>query len=300
VTPVLTNQRPVVATLAELNERLAAIDEAEDERFVHGSLTSIGHNFAVEREHLLPLPADAYDTGLDLCPTVHRNGRITVRQSYYSVPARFIGQRVRVSLRANEVVVFDGARQVARHPRLTRRYDYHDILDHYLEVLLVKPGAFAGAAALAAARAEGSFTAAHEAFWAAARQAHGEREGTRALIEVLLLHRQLPAAAVIAGVEAVLRAKAASFELVAIEARKALEEGIGAHEAADHVDGEAATGDGAMPPAGAQDKDEAVPGPPRARVISLLARLPADARPVPSIAKYDRLLKRRPTTEGTA
>ncbi|MER7707711.1 hypothetical protein ABTX81_33035 [Kitasatospora sp. NPDC097605] len=87
----------------------------------------------------------------------------------------------------------------------------------------VEPGAFAGAAALAQARSEGTFTSVHEAFWAAAREAHGEREGTRALIEVLLLHRQLPAGAVVAGMETVLRAKSCSAELVAIEARKAME-----------------------------------------------------------------------------
>ncbi|MFJ7276266.1 ATP-binding protein [Kitasatospora sp. NPDC098663] len=92
-----------------------------------------------------------------------------------------------------------------------------------LEILLVKPGAFAGAAALAQARAEGGFTRVHEAFWAAAKQKAGDREGTRMLIEVLLLHRQLPAAAVVAGMETVLKVGSVSTDLVAIEARKAIE-----------------------------------------------------------------------------
>ena len=63
------------------------------------------------------------------------------------------------------------------------------MLDHYLEVLVRKPGALPGATALVQARAAGTFTAAHEAFWAAARKAHGDSGGTRALVEVLLLHR---------------------------------------------------------------------------------------------------------------
>ncbi|MFF5554026.1 Mu transposase domain-containing protein [Streptomyces olivaceoviridis] len=79
----------------------------------------------------------------------------TVRQGHYSVPARFIGERVRVLLRGNEPLVFERRNIVARHPRLTERYGYRAVLDHYLEILLVEPGAMAGSTALAAARAEG-------------------------------------------------------------------------------------------------------------------------------------------------
>ncbi|WP_053714225.1 Mu transposase domain-containing protein [Streptomyces sp. XY413] len=120
---------PQVESLAELNERLAAIDVAEDARHIHGRPTSIGFDFEAERERLRPLPADDYDCGIDLTPVVAHNSRITVRQCYYSVPAKFIGAKVRVKLRANELWVFDGRKVVARHPRLTRRYTYHDFLD---------------------------------------------------------------------------------------------------------------------------------------------------------------------------
>jgi len=140
---------------------------------------------------------------------------------------------------------------------------------------------------------EGTFTSAHEAFWAAAREAHGEREGTRALIEVLLLHRQLSAEAVVAGMEAVLRARSCSAELVTIEARKAQETpGIldePTEPVTDPVQAEALARLGLGPAE-------------RGNVISLHARrpLPADTRPLPSLSKYDRLLKRRSTEEGTA
>ncbi|MEU9982084.1 hypothetical protein [Streptomyces sp. NPDC050856] len=45
-------------------------------------------------------------------------------------------------------------------------------------ILLVKPGAFAGAAALAQARAQGIFSKTHEVFWAAAKAECGDREDT--------------------------------------------------------------------------------------------------------------------------
>ena len=81
-----------------------------------------------------------------------------------------------MSLRANHLIIFDGRREVARHPRLTRRYSYRDELDHYLEILLAKPGALAGSSALAIARTEGTFTVTHQAFWDAAMTTHGRAE----------------------------------------------------------------------------------------------------------------------------
>lgn len=212
---------PEVGSLAELNERLAAIDAREDERVVEGAKIPVRIAFAAETPLLRALPDDDFDCGVTLTPIVRPNARITVRQCYYSVPARFIGRRVRVSLRANELLVFDARQVVARHPRQLHRFDFRDDLDHFLEILLAKPGALAGSSALATARAEGTFTDTHQAFWDAAVAAHGTAAGTRALIEVLLLHRHRPTPTVIAGMTAALAAGSTSPELVALEARKA-------------------------------------------------------------------------------
>jgi hypothetical protein len=48
----------------------------------------------------------------------------------------------------------------------------------------------------------------------------GDAAGTRALIEVLLLHRRMSGDDVLAGVEAVLKVGSTAAELVAIEARR--------------------------------------------------------------------------------
>lgn len=294
---------PEVASLAELNEKIAQIDLAEDDRVLHGRRVSVGFSFREEADLLAPVPFEEFDRGVTLTPKVGRDSRITVRQSHYSVPARLIGGRVRVSLRANEVLVFERGKVVARHTRLTRRGESHDDLDHYLEILLSKPGALVGSTALATARSEGSFTSAHEAFWAAARAAHGDAAGTRLLIEVLLLHRHRRAEFVIAGITTALEAGATSPELVAIETRKA----ENAHHQGDPLldDSDLAKlgvdlTDTAVPPITTDD----TPDPRRtpdtgasagAAVISLRSRreLPADGRPPPSLAIYDQLLSRR-------
>src|SRR5919197_5599943 len=96
-------------------------------------------------------------------------------------------------------------------------------LDHYLEALLRKPGALPGATALEQARAAGTFTPIHDAWWAAACKAHGDRDGTRTLIQVLLLGRHLAHEHVVAGLAAALKVGAFTSDAVALEARKAAE-----------------------------------------------------------------------------
>ncbi|MBV9923319.1 MAG: hypothetical protein JOY78_21075 [Pseudonocardia sp.] len=192
-----------------------------------------------------------------------------VRCNQYSVPARFIGHRLRVKLSASTVTVFERNQVVARHPRAIGKGVKVLDLDHYLEILLRKPGALPGATALAQARAAGVFTSAHEAFWAAARRALGDSTGTRVLVEVLLLHRHLEHADVLAGISAALSVGSVSADVVAVEARKAAQQR------------------GAQPPLA-----EAIPR--RQQVISLTARrlteLPGDDRPLPSVEAYDDLL----------
>jgi hypothetical protein len=252
----------------------------------------VGAAFAAEAPLLAGLPTERFDTALTLTARVDRYAQIMVRQCRYSVPARLIGQRLRVALSASTLEVFDASRRVATHPRLITRGGCQLELDHYLEILLGKPGALPGSTALAQARAAGRFTAGHEAFWAAARAGHGDAAGTRALIEVLLLHRRLPAAAVLAGIRAAVAAGSASADVVAIEARK--------HAARHHdattspgATGPGATGPGLEPPA---------PQRSRAAVVTMGARrqaaLPSDTRPAPSVRGYDQLLT-RPAADHT-
>jgi len=283
---------PVVDTLDELNAHIDAADRADAARRIEDRVRTVGQDFAVEAPLLAPLPVEEFEPGLWLTPTVDRFARITVRCCRYSVPIALIGRRVRVCLRASELVVFDGRREVARHPRSVRKGSQSLVLDHYLEVLARKPGALPGAVALDQARAAGVFTAGHDAFWATARRAHGDAGGTRALVEVLLLHRHLAHADVVAGLAAAVSVGATTADVVAVEARKAAQTRPAAAE----------------PPMG-----RPVLAPPTevGTVVSLTARrladpaavvagLPADPRPLPSVAHYDDLLRLSPRPSPAA
>jgi hypothetical protein len=204
-------------SIDELNALLEAADHADDARRIGNQANSVGRDWAFEKTLLRPLPAEPYDTALTLsaCRTGTRNHG---RCNQYSVPARFIGHRLRVKLSASAVTVYDRNAVVARHQRAVGKGAKVLDLDHYLEILHRKPGALSGATALAQARASKVFTAEHDAFWAAARKAHGDAAGTRALVEVLLLHRHLERVMCLAGILQRCRS-GPSPDVVALEAR---------------------------------------------------------------------------------
>jgi transposase len=211
---------PRVADLAALDALLEAADRKDGRRHVDGRSETVDRAFEAERSSLRPLPDEPFDAALPLRPRVDRKARVCVRQRWYSVPAGLVGRRLDVRLRARRLRVLAEGRVVAEHERNPARGSQTLLLDHYLEVLVRKPGALPGSLTLAQARASGAFTAAHERFWSRARRRLGDAAGTRALIEVLLLHRTLPFLAVHAALDAVGRIGSVDPDLVAIEARR--------------------------------------------------------------------------------
>lgn len=212
--------QPVMASMAALASAMSDADERDDHRRINGRRETVGQSFANEAAALAPLPDDAFDPSSMVSARVDTKARICVRGSHYSVPARLAGRRVDVAIGGTTITARAGGRIVAEHPRALRRGEQVLDLDHYLEVLIRKPGALAGASALAQAKACGTFTATHQRFWEAARFALGDGPRTRALIGVLQLHRTMTADAVIAGMKAALLAGVSDPDVVAVEARR--------------------------------------------------------------------------------
>ncbi len=213
---------PNVGSLDALNDLVAAGDERDDHRHIEARRMTVAQHFAAESPLLSALPDDPFDVALALNCRVDTKSRICVRQCFYSVPVRYAGRRIDVRLGADRISALDGAGVVAVHPRAQGKGAETLELDHYLEVLSIKPGALAGASALVAARRSGAFSATHQRFWDLARRVHGDAAGTRALITVLLLHRTMAQEAVISGMEGALDVGSVDPEIVAVEARRSL------------------------------------------------------------------------------
>lgn len=262
---------PEVDSLAELNALPDQYDRDDDNRRIGGRTHTIGQTFEAERSLLKPLPIEVFEIGRWFTPRVDRYAQISVRGNKYSVPARLIGRQVRVLLNASDLIVRDRGTPIAAHERLMTNGGVRLELDHYLEVFTRKPGAFPGATALEQARVVGKFTPTHDAWWAAAVKAHGDADGTRELIRVLLLHRRMRHEDVVAGIADALRAGALTADAVALEARKAA----------------------ARPDDPQQANASARSGAVASLTEHRLSHLPRDDRPLPSVDAYDALLTRR-------
>ena len=211
---------PKVASLAELNELLAAGDVIDDDRHIAARPDPVGVAAAAEVACMADLPDEAFDVATILGAKVDTKGRVSVRQSFYSVPVGLARRPVTVRLGAQALEVIAEGKVVASHARSLHKGTEDLVLDHYLEILQRKPGAMPGSTALAQARASGSFSATHERFWTEARRKLGDGAGTRALIGVVLLQRRMAPDVVVAAMEAALAIGSVDPEVVAIEARR--------------------------------------------------------------------------------
>ena len=210
---------PRVESLAELNALLEAADRADDAGTSPAGSPPSGRWRRPSGPRCGPSPPKP-STPRSRCrrrPTARRSSPCVARTT--RSPRRSRAARWTSACSATVTATVVG-RVVARHERSAHKGSEVLVLDHFLEVLARKPGALPGASALAQARSGGGFTAAHERFWQRARRRLGDGAGTRALVEVLLLHRHLPAASVHAALDAVERIGSVDPALVAIEARR--------------------------------------------------------------------------------
>lgn len=114
-------------------------------RFVDGIVASlnrkVAERFAVEREHLRPLPPAPLPSYTTHHPKVRRWSTIRVTGRLYSVPSRLIGHTVEVHQHADCLDVFYDGKRVETMPRV--RGDVHIDYRHIIWSLVRKPGAFA-------------------------------------------------------------------------------------------------------------------------------------------------------------
>jgi hypothetical protein len=191
---------PVARDLAELNAQLLDGCRADEARVLPGRDQPVGAALLIERDHLLPLPAEGFDLAETSFGTVDTLSRVKVRTNAYSAPLP-VGTVVQVTVRAATVELWHAGQCVARHERSYGRYQEILDLEHYLDVLQYKPGALAGSKPLDQWRRAGRWPQSYDQLWAALIARHGRSLGTRAMIELLQLGRRHGQARLQAAIE---------------------------------------------------------------------------------------------------
>ena len=180
---------PWVADLDALNALLLADCRADEARILDGRTEPVGVAMVAERDHLLPRAPEGFDLADVTCPLVDKQGCVVIKTNAYSAPVR-AGTRVEARVYPLHVEIWHSGHRVARHERCHSRRQHVLDLEHYLDVLSHKPGAFAGSKPLAQWRAAGRWPACYDELWERLLARHGKQNGTRAMVAVVALGRE--------------------------------------------------------------------------------------------------------------
>ena len=180
---------PQAKDWAELNEQLLTGCRQDEQRLIGERAQNVGLGMILEREHLLPFANERFELAEICYPAVDKKGCVRIRTNFYSTPLR-AGSHPEVKLLPSYIEVWNEGRQVARHERCYGTGRQVLDLEHYLDVLERKPGALAGSTPLKQWREQGRWPLSFDRLWEDLHRRLGKQEGTRAMIELLLLGRE--------------------------------------------------------------------------------------------------------------
>jgi len=147
---------------------------------------------AEEIKVMRPLPPTRLGEYDELRCAVSQHSTIRVKKVTYSVPARLIGQAVRVEVYEGELKIFHGREPLLNLPRASGDRGAVINYRHIIEHLLRKPGAFAHYAHRAELFPDSAFRLAFDRLVAD----HGERAGQLEYLHLLRLAAELGEAAI--------------------------------------------------------------------------------------------------------
>ena len=133
---------PRVASYEELNQMLRERLSQDDRRPAQGKEISIGQAWEQEKRRLLPLPRIPYRCCVSRPLKANHLSLVNFDNNRYSVPVEFGTSRLTLHAYVWRVEVACGDRVIARHERCYRKDQDILNIDHYLPLLIQRPGAF--------------------------------------------------------------------------------------------------------------------------------------------------------------
>lgn len=211
LTPLLSGE-----TFAALNEQLLAACQADDERRVARQTQTIGEMWAQEQRCLQPLPPE-FACCRSHEVTLNPYSQVVFETNRYSVPVERAQKHLVLKAYPFRIEILAHDQLVATHARCYDREQ--DILEplHYLPLLLERPGAFEHALPLRQWRSQWpplyEQLLAHLRTTTSAPSGHqAESQVVRHFVQILLLHREQPAALLEQAIAQALQAGIAHLE----------------------------------------------------------------------------------------
>lgn len=133
---------PRVQSFEELNRMLLARLLEDDKRLVPGKEIPIGEAWEQEKKELIPLPRIPYRCCISRPVKANRYSLVSFDNNRYSVPVEYGIARLTLQAYVWRVEIACGDRVIAAHKRCYGKgQDVFDV-DHYLPLLIQRPGAF--------------------------------------------------------------------------------------------------------------------------------------------------------------
>jgi len=190
---------PKAESIEELNEQLLLECVAYGNHRIEGREGTVNELFEGEKTHLITIPSHPFSNQQAVESRINHYATAIVDKNRYSVPTRYAGFKVRVILGVDRVDIFYDGKNIATHGRLFGNNKWQLNPDHYLELLQQRPAAFETARPIKEWRKK--WPQALEQLLLRFIETHGETEGTRDFISVLMLCRDNATEDVITAVE---------------------------------------------------------------------------------------------------
>jgi hypothetical protein len=175
---------PRVRSFDELNRMLLERLREDDRRLVPGKEITIRDAWEQENKRLLPLPRIPYRCCVSHSVKANRYSLVNFDNNHYSVPVEFGIAKLTLQAYVWRVEIACGDRVIATHERCYGKGQDIFKLDHYLPLLVQRPGAFPYAKPVRQWKMPEIYRALLEAL-----SKRGDGSGVREFLQVLTLGR---------------------------------------------------------------------------------------------------------------
>ena len=190
---------PEAASIDALNEEILKQCLAYGSHKLAGREQCVDTLYEQEKETLLPQPEVAYSNIHAHEGRADKYGTVIVDKNRYSIPWRYVGQKLKILLHVDQIEIFAGTKLLAVHERVFGNNKWCLNPEHYLELIQQRPMSFNSARPIRQWREH--WPDSLHSLLASFCGSQGETKGIKDFISVLMLYQNNKPGEVEAAVE---------------------------------------------------------------------------------------------------